>query len=351
MFMQTEQLSYYLPTGLIAQRPAAIRSGSRLLVVDRSSNSLTDAQFAGIGKFLRPGDCLVLNDTKVMPARFFARRASGAKIEGLFLSEKNAGVWQVLLKNARRVRPGQTIYLRDHKRSDFCAAEAIERLEEGEWLLKLGYAASAQTILGKIGFAPLPPYIKRGDDTAPAEMDKVRYQTVYARRPGAVAAPTAGLHFTDELIEGLKNSGVCFAYLTLHIGPGTFRPIKTKTLDEHEIHSERFSLDKKNAGIINSTRANNGRIIAVGTTSVRTLETMAQNGRVKAGSGETNLFIKPGYQFKIVDAMITNFHLPRTSLLALVAAFAGIENILSAYRHAIEQKYRFYSYGDAMLLL
>ena len=349
--MRTEQLNYFLPRELVAQRPTDSRADSRLLVFDRSGGCLTDTRFARIGEFLRPGDCLVLNDTKVIPARFFAYRTTGAEIEGLFLSEENAGVWQVLLKNARRIKPGQTVYLRDRHKRSFCAAEAVERLEHGAWLLKINHNASAETILSEIGFVPLPPYIKRDDDKEPAEMDRRRYQTVYARCPGAVAAPTAGLHFTSRLIEELKDDGVCFAYLTLHVGPATFKPITGQTLQQHKMHPEWFRLDESNAGIINRAKQKQGRIIAVGTTSVRTLETLAEDNQIKAGAGQTKLFIKPGHKFRVVDAMVTNFHLPKTTLLALVAAFAGLDNILAAYRHAIEQKYRFYSYGDAMLII
>lgn len=349
--MRTERISYCLPPELIAQRPVDNRSASRLLILDRSDGSLTDTQFARIGDFLRPDDCLVLNDTKVIPARFVACRPSGAGIEGLFLSEKGTGLWEVLLKNVRRIKPGQTIHLLNRGRSFFCAAEIVQRLEQGRWLLKVNHNAGPEAILGRIGYAPLPPYIKRSDDKKLAEMDKLRYQTVYARCPGAVAAPTAGLHFTNELIEKLKDSGICLAYLTLHVGLGTFQPITSQMLQQHKMHAEWFRLDETAAGTINRAKQQKGRVIAVGTTSVRTLETVAEGSRVRPAGGQTQLFIQPGYKYKIVDAMITNFHLPKTTLLALVAAFAGLENILAAYGHAIEQKYRFYSYGDAMLII
>ncbi|GAG47697.1 unnamed protein product, partial [marine sediment metagenome] len=222
---------------------------------------------------------------------------------------------------------------------DFCSAELIERLEAGRWLLKINTDADTPMVLNKIGYAPVPPYIKRGSDAVMANLDKRRYQTVFARYRGAVAAPTAGLHFTEKLIGRLKDSGVIFAYVTLHVGEGTFRPVTTRTLEEHKIHSERFSVDEKNARIINTAKRSGGRIIAVGTTSVRTLETVAQAGQIRAGSGTTSLFVRHGYKFKIADAMITNFHLPKSTLLALVAAFAGLENVLGAYRHAIEKNY------------
>jgi len=349
--MKTEKLNYDLPSELIAQQPIPVRSDSRLLVVDRKSCELIDSRFNKLGDFLQPGDCLALNDTKVLPARFFGRRNSGAKLEGLFLAESATGIWQVLLKGVRKVKTGEHIYLKNREKADFCRAEVLEKKADGRCRLKIEAEAAPEAILNEIGFPPLPPYIKRGDDSAAAAVDKLRYQTVYARKGGAVAAPTAGLHFTDQLIEKLKQKGICFAYLTLHVGTGTFKPITTENIEDHKIHPEPFSIDEVNARKINSTKDKGGRIIAVGTTSTRTLETIATGSQIKATSGTTKLFIKPGYKFRITDAMITNFHLPKSTLLALVAAFAGLENILAAYRHAIEQKYRFYSYGDAMLII
>ena len=349
--METEKLNYSLPPELIAQRPVDVRGDSRLLVYDRSGGEISDSQFSRIGEYLMPGDCLVLNDTRVLPARFFGRRGSGGKLEGLFLNELREGVWQVLIKGAGKLKIGETIYLKDRANGDYCGAEVLEKLEGGKCHLAIEGGSDVDSILETIGFAPLPPYIKRGDDADLAVMDKQRYQTVYARQSGAVAAPTAGLHFTEELIEQLKNKGVCFAFVTLHVGAGTFKPITAENLEEHEIHQEWFSVDEENAKIINSAKDNGGRIIAVGTTAVRTLETVAENSCVEAASGSTQLFIKPGYEFRIVDAMVTNFHLPKSSLLALVGAFAGLENIFVAYEHAIEQRYRFYSYGDAMLII
>ena len=349
--MKTEKLQFYLPSELIAQQPIPVRSDSRLLVVNRENAELIDSRFNKLGDFLQPGDCLVLNDTKVLPARFFGRRSSGAKLEGLFLAESATGIWQVLLKAVRKVKTGEHIYLKNREKADFCRAEVLERKADGRCRLKIEVEADSEAVLNEIGFPPLPPYIKRGDDTAAAAVDKLRYQTVYARKPGAVAAPTAGLHFTNQLIEQLKQMGICFAYLTLHVGTGTFKPITTENIEGHEIHPEPFSIDEVNARKINSTKDKGGRIIAVGTTSTRALETAAADSRIKAASGTTKLFIKPGYKFRITDAMITNFHLPKSTLLALVAAFAGLENILAAYSRAIEQKYRFYSYGDAMLIM
>ena len=349
--MKTGQLNYYLPPELIAQRPADVRSDSKLLVLNRRTGELTDSRFNKIGDFLSAGDCLVLNDTKVLPARFLSRRSTGGKLEGLFLAESQAGQWQVMLKGARKVKPHEVIYIKDNKGKDFCRATLISKNNKGRCQLNLEIDTNAETILDKIGFPPLPPYIKRGDNFSQAVTDKLRYQTIYARRPGAIAAPTAGLHFTDELIEQLKTVGICFAYITLHVGLGTFKPITAENIEEHEIHQEQFSIDEENARIINTTKEKASRIIAVGTSSVRTLETVTSRCRVKAATGTTKLFIKPGYKFKTIDAMLTNFHLPKSTLLALVAAFAGLKNILAAYRYAIEQRYRFYSYGDAMLII
>jgi S-adenosylmethionine:tRNA ribosyltransferase-isomerase len=349
--MKTAELNYYLPPELIAQQPLRVRSDSKLLVFNRSSGELTDSTFSRIGDFLLRGDSLVLNDTKVLPARFFGQRSSGGKLEALFLAESSAGVWEVMLKGAHKVRQGEIVYLKDKTKNDFCEAEILNKTGLGRCQVKIRTDANVETILEKIGFPPLPPYIKRGDDPKQAEVDKLLYQTVYAQHSGAVAAPTAGLHFTDQLIEQLKQAGIHFAYITLHIGEGTFKPITTETIEEHKMHQEQFGIDEKNAQIINATKEKGGRVIAVGTTSARTLETIASGSEVKAARGTTNLFIKPGYKFKIVDAMVTNFHLPKSTLLALVAAFAGFENILAAYQHAVEQRYRFYSYGDAMLII
>jgi len=349
--MRTEKLNYYLPSELIAQHPLSIRSDSQLLVLNRSTGEVIDSQFSKLGDFLSPGDCLVLNDTKVLPARFFARRSSGGKLEGLFLAETTAGIWDVMMKGTRKLKRGDQLYLKDKQKKDFSAAVVLEKQGQGRCRLKLRTDAQLEAILNKIGFPPLPPYIKRDDDPAVAEVDKLRYQTVYARKPGAVAAPTAGLHFTDQLIGRLQQAGIDFAYITLHVGAGTFKPITTENLEDHQFHQERFSIDSRNARIINAAKSKGGRIVAVGTTSTRVLETVSNRSRIKATTGTTDLFIKPGYKFKITDAMITNFHLPKSTLLALVAAFAGLENILNAYNHAVEQRYRFYSYGDVMLII
>jgi S-adenosylmethionine:tRNA ribosyltransferase-isomerase len=348
--MEIEKLNYHLPPELIAQKPALKRDSSRLLVMNRSTGFLIDDNFSNICNWLHKGDCLVINNTKVLPAKFFAQKETGAKLEGLFI-EGQENKWLVLLKNSSRIKEGQTLYLLDRNKKPFCPAHIEKRLSEGQWLLKPDSSSAAGEILGDIGFAPLPPYIKRPAPQTEHKIDSERYQTVYASHNGAIAAPTAGLHFTEKLLEQIRAKGISIAQLTLHVGIGTFLPVKTETLEEHKIHSERFSLDKENADIINKTIQTGGRIIAVGTTTVRTLETVAIGRSVKPASGQTNLFITPGFEFKITDCVITNFHLPKSTLLALAAAFAGLEKILAAYRYAIEQKYRFYSYGDCMLIV
>jgi S-adenosylmethionine:tRNA ribosyltransferase-isomerase len=350
--MKTEKLNYYLPPELIAQCPCPVRSSSRLLVLNRCSGDTIDSRFSSIGDFLSPGDCLVLNDTKVLPARFFACKTTGGKLEGLFLGQNSDNNWMVMIKGARRLSPGDILILKDRQKADFCEAELLEKQARGRCLLRLETEAETETVLYTIGFPPLPPYIKRDDDPALAQIDELRYQTVYARKKGAVAAPTAGLHFTEPLMEELKLASISFAYITLHVGAGTFKPVTAENLDDHQIHQEQFSIDKENARIINTAKSQGARIIPVGTTSTRTIETLAvTDSQIKAVTGSTDLFIKPGYKFKITDAMITNFHLPKSTLLALVATFAGLEKILAAYNHAIEEKYRFYSYGDAMLII
>jgi S-adenosylmethionine:tRNA ribosyltransferase-isomerase len=361
--MRTELLDYTLPPELIAQSPADRRSESRLLVLHRATGRLEDKHFADLPGYLRAGDCLVLNNTKVLPARFFFLRPTGTRLEALFLLEQSPGRWQVMVRNARRVKPDDTLTLLDRDSRPAGQCKAIQRTEEGNWILQLEQKDSAETILQKIGFAPLPPYIKRqpldvgalptlawaGKDTA--ETDLSRYQTVFAEKPGAVAAPTAGLHFDKDLLQKIEAMGITTARCTLHVGTGTFKPVQTEALEEHPIHSEFYEMPADAAETINRIKHAGGRIIAIGTTSVRTLETVAKDNLACPASGSTKLFITPGYRFQLTDAMVTNFHLPRSTLLALVAAFAGLDTILNAYRHAIENKYRFYSYGDAMLIL
>ncbi len=347
--MRTSELDYQLPAGLIAQQPSRARSASRLLVFSRAGGEIIDTRFGRIGEFLRRGDCLVLNDTKVLPARFYARRLTGGKLEGLFQEQTQMGVWEVLLKGAGKVRLDERIMLKDIHGGDFCDATVEQKKADGKCILKV--QGDASRLLEKIGFPPLPPYIKRDADIHQARKDRTRYQTVYANKDGAIAAPTAGLHFTKNLIGQLKKQGVLFAYTTLHVGEGTFKPVSAQTLEEHEIHQEWFSIDEVNAAVVNEARRKGGRIIAVGTTSVRALESAAAGSQVQPMAGSTRLFITPGYKFKVVDAMVTNFHLPKSTLLALVAAFAGLERIMAVYRYAIDKRYRFYSYGDAMLIV
>jgi S-adenosylmethionine:tRNA ribosyltransferase-isomerase len=349
--MKTDKLNYHLPLELIAQAPVSVRSDSRLLVLDRTSGKVLDRRFSNLGDFILPGDCLVLNDTKVLPARFFARRTTGGKLEGLFLTDDTDGVWTAYLKGVRKLSQGDEFYLKDRQKADFCKAVLLEKLDQGKCRIQIKADMDAQSVLEKIGFPPLPHYIRRGDDPEAAAWDKQRYQTVYARQNGAVAAPTAGLHFTELFIEQLKQAGIKFAFITLHVGAGTFKPVTEENIEDHRIHEEWFSIDRENAEIINAAKNKGGRIIPVGTTSTRVLETAAADSGIEAATGTTKLFVTPGYQFKMADAMITNFHLPKSTLLALVAAFAGLEKILTAYQHAIEQKYRFYSYGDAMLII
>jgi len=355
--MELSELDYELPEELIAQQGLADRVHSRLLVLQRGSGAREDRFFGELGRFVGGGDCLVINDTKVIPARFFARRATGGKIEGLFLKEAGEGCWEVMLKNAARLRLDERLELispgggAGPAKAEKVLVQVVENQGEGQWRLRPESEESPVAILDRYGRTPLPPYISRKHQNGMEAIDHQRYQTVYADKPGSIAAPTAGLHFTPELLDLLQRQGAAIARVTLHVGLGTFKPITAARVEEHPMHSEYYEMDAASAGRINQTIEQGGRVIAVGTTSVRTLETLGRSGRVAAGSGWTDIFITPGYSFRIVKAMITNFHLPRSTLLALVCAFAGRELILDAYRHAIEQKYRFYSYGDAMLIL
>ena len=349
--MKIDELDYYLPDELIAQRPSEVRGGSRMLVLDRRSGEFSDRMFADIEDMLRPGDCLVVNDTKVLAARFFAHRASGAALEGLFLNTVGDKRWNVMLKNSRKIKLAERIYLYGRTGGDYVTALAAEKLADGTFIIEIESDESAEQVLDAVGYAPLPPYIKRPGGGSDPEFDRQRYQTVFADRNGAVAAPTAGLHFTSQMLDRLQSKGVHYARVTLHVGAGTFKPVTAENVEDHDIHSERYCVDKNAAAVINETKSKGGRIIAVGTTSVRTLETAAANGEVVPGSGDTRLFITPGFEFQIVDAIITNFHLPKSTLLALIGAFAGLDNVMTAYRHAVEQRYRFFSYGDAMFIV
>ncbi|MEK9775923.1 MAG: tRNA preQ1(34) S-adenosylmethionine ribosyltransferase-isomerase QueA [Quisquiliibacterium sp.] len=335
--MRLSDFDFDLPDELIAQTPAVVRSDSRLLQV--GADTLQDLRFSELPTLLEPGDLLVMNDTRVIKARLLGHRApGGGRIEALIerITDEHEAI--VMLRSNKPVRYGAALH--------FGAASATVLGRRGDFF-RLRFDSPVLTVLERDGSVPLPPYILH----SPGEQDDSRYQTVYARDPGAVAAPTAGLHFDAVLMHELQAKGVRLAFVTLHVGAGTFRPVRVEDLSQHQMHEERFMLPESTADAIRKTREHGGRVIAVGTTSLRTLETAAtESGLVTASSGETKLFITPGYRFKVVDALITNFHLPRSTLLMLVSAFAGVRQIRNAYRHAIEQRYRFFSYGDAMLL-
>ena len=340
--MTTKDFYYDLPQELIAQTPLKDRTASKLLVMDKESGEVEHKHFRDILDYLRKGDCLVMNNTRVIPARLYgAKERSGGKIEFLLLKRIDLDTWEVILKPGKKAKPGS----RFEFGNGLLRAEVIEIIEDGKRIVKFEYDGVWEEILDKLGEMPLPPYIKEKLE------DKERYQTVYSKIEGSAAAPTAGLHFTEELIQKIREKGVEIVYLTLHVGLGTFRPVSVENVEEHIMHTEHYEVSAEAAEKINSVRENGGRIIAVGTTSVRTLETVADNdGKLKAQTGDTNIFIYPGYKFKIVDSLITNFHLPESTLLMLISAFAGKENIFNAYKIAVEEKYRFFSFGDAMFI-
>ncbi len=338
--MRTSDLDYHLPAELIAQQPSAERGASRLLLIDRSPPRFEDRQFSDLPRFLRPDDVLVVNNTRVLPARFTLRRASGGRIEGLWLQCDPSGHWEVLLRGAARVRIGETLAFEGQEQ---ITAILLHRGPRGAHTLRVAPDPDPQRVLERVGTLPLPHYIRR----APTAEDENRYQTVYARAAGAVAAPTAGLHFDDGMIERLCRSGVTLVEVTLHTGPGTFQPVETETLEAHGMHRERYQVAPAAWDLIAEARRAGRRFVAVGTTSVRALESIC---RSQALEGWTDLFIQPPFEFKMVDALLTNFHLPRSTLLALVYAFGGRETIRQAYDHAVANRYRFYSYGDAMLI-
>ena len=340
--MKSSDFYYELPQELIAQEPIAERSKSRLLVLGRESGSIEHRVFEDIKGYLKKGDCLVLNDTRVIPARLLGEKeGTGGRIEFVLLKNLENDVWEVILKPGKRARPGARFVFGDGE----LRAEIIEVCEGGNRLVRFEYKGIFQEVLDRVGIVPLPPYITKKLD------DSERYQTVYSRYRGSAAAPTAGLHFTKELLAELDQIGVKQAYLTLHVGLGTFRPVKVENVEEHVMHSEFFELNEAAASTINKAKEEGGRIIAVGTTSCRVLETVSSaEGHVKASSGWTSIFIYPGYSFKIVDALITNFHLPESTLIMLVSAFAGKEHIMEAYHTAVRERYRFFSFGDAMFI-
>src|SRR5262245_24410612 len=345
--MQLQDFDFILPPELIAQVPAARRDQARLMVVDRAQQRVTHDTFTNIGNYLHAGDVLVVNDTKVIPARLHGRKVgTGGKVEVLLLHELQTGIWEVLLKPAAKTRLGMTIAFGD----GVLSGRILERRIGGTMVLQFT-PAEVYTVLERCGEIPLPPYLKRDDRTTQPTFDRERYQTVYARHPGAVAAPTAGLHFTPELLVQLAQQGITCAAVTLHVGWGTFQPIRTAVVEQHRMAQEFYRLTIPEAEIIARAHATGGRVVAIGTTATRTLETIGQQwGSVTASSGWSDLFIYPGYRFRIVNALVTNFHLPRSTLFLLVCAFAGRELMLEAYRTAIAEGYRFYSYGDAMFI-
>ncbi len=331
-----------LPQELIAQDPLEDRSASRLLVLDKETGAVEHHSFKEITNYLRPGDCLVLNNTKVIPARLMGvKEDTGAVIEVLLLKRRENDVWETLVKPGKKARPGTKLVFGDGS----LRAEVTDVVEEGNRLIRFSYEGIFEEALDRLGEMPLPPYITH------KLQDKTRYQTVYAKYDGSAAAPTAGLHFTKELLAKIEEMGVKIAYVTLHVGLGTFRPVKEDNILEHHMHSEHYQVTQETADVINRTKERGGRVICVGTTSCRTVESAAdESGKVQAGCGDTEIFIYPGYRFKVLDCLITNFHLPESTLVMLVSALAGRENVLSAYEKAIEEKYRFFSFGDAMLI-
>lgn len=348
---QLSDYDYQLPDELIARQPSPQRDGARLLVVDRSSGKLEHSSIGELPQFLQAGDCLVLNDTKVLPARLLGRRtATGGAWEGLYLGCDRDGRWQILSKTRGKLQCGEQITLLPphDSNADGYQLTLLERDDEGGWFAQPESTAVAIDILRQYGTVPLPPYIGRELAT---DQDWQRYQTTYARRFGAVAAPTAGLHFTPELFSRCAERKVSREFVTLHVGIGTFRPIAVENLEEHRMHAEWCELTEGTAAELRQTRSRGGRILAVGTTSVRTLESAAQSGAIAAYSDHTDLFIRPPYSFQATDGLLTNFHLPKSSLLVMISAFAGRELIFEAYQKAIEQRYRFFSYGDAMLIV
>ena len=340
--MNIKEFYYDLPEELIAQDPLADRSSSRLFTLDKNSGAFSHHVFRDIVDYLNPGDCLVINNTKVIPARLMGEKeGTGAGIEVLLLKRKENDVWETLVKPGKKARQGARISFGN----GLLVGEVVDVVEEGNRLIKFEYEGIFEEILDQLGQMPLPPYITHRLE------DKNRYQTVYAKHDGSAAAPTAGLHFTPELLEIIKAKGVKVAEVTLHIGLGTFRPVKVENILEHHMHSEFYMVEEDQAAIINETKKNGGRVICVGTTSCRTLESATgEDGILKAGSGWTEIFIYPGYKFKILDALITNFHLPESTLLMLVSALAGRDHVMAAYEEAVKERYRFFSFGDAMFI-
>ena len=341
--MKTSDFYYELPEELIAQDPLEDRSSSRLLCLNRETGDIRHGHFRDILQELLPGDCLVVNDTKVIPARLYGRKSgTDSLVEILLLKRRENDIWETLVKPGKKCRPGAEIVFGD----GILRGEVLDVVDDGNRLIQFRYEGIFEEILDQLGEMPLPPYITH------KLKDKNRYQTVYAKNEGSAAAPTAGLHFTEELLKEVERLGVKIAHVTLHVGLGTFRPVKVEDVSEHHMHSEFYVVEEDQARMINDTKASGGRVIAVGTTSCRTLESATgEDSILKAGSGWTEIFIYPGYQFRMIDGLITNFHLPESTLIMLVSAFAGKEHVLRAYEEAVKEKYRFFSFGDAMLIL
>lgn len=339
--MNVQDFDYYLPEELIAQTPLAQRDASRLMVLPRQQGACSHRHFFELPSLLRKGDLLVFNDTRVIPARLHGRkRDTGAKVEVFLLKRLDLDRWETLVRPGRKLRPGTEVVF-----SDELSAVIEDTTEFGGRIVRFCWQGVFEEILQRFGEVPLPPYIH---EKLP---DPERYQTVYARENGSAAAPTAGLHFTPELLSQLREQGIQTAYVTLHVGLGTFRPVAVESIQDHVMHSEQYAISAETAALVNETRRQGGRVIAVGTTAVRTLETAGQSGQLQPCSGFTNIFIYPGYEYKIIDGLITNFHLPKSTLLMLVSALAGRERVLAAYKEAVEQRYRFFSFGDAMFIL
>ena len=341
--MKTSDFYYDLPEELIAQDPLEDRTASRLLVLNRETGAVEHKIFSDVIDYLNEGDCLVINNTRVIPARLIGEKeGTGGKVEVLLLKRRANDVWETLVKPGKKLKPGAKITFGDGR----LRAEVLEVVEEGNRLVKFHYEGIFEEILDSLGEMPLPPYITHKLE------DKEMYQTVYAKFDGSAAAPTAGLHFTKELLNKIEEKGIKISSITLHVGLGTFRPVKVDDVNNHHMHTEWYEVNAEAAEIINETKRNGGRVICVGTTSCRTIESVADdNGYMKAKTGETDIFIYPGYKFKVMDGLITNFHLPESTLVMLVSAFAGKENVLSAYETAVKEKYRFFSFGDAMILI
>lgn len=342
--MKLEEFDFYLPEELIAQTPLLKRDTSKLLTINRKENTYEHKVFSDIVDYFNPGDTLVLNNTRVMPARLYGQKKdTGAAIEVLLLKNKEHNMWECLVKPAKRIKVGSIVSFGE----GIMEAECVKVLDDGFRYFEFKYEGIFQERLDELGTMPLPPYIKE------RLTDKERYQTVYSKEVGSSAAPTAGLHFTNELLDKIKQKGVNIVYLTLHVGLGTFRPVSVENIEDHDMHSEYYTLDKEAANVINETKKNGGRVFSVGTTSTRTLETIARDndGEIVPASGWTNIFIYPGFEFKCVDGLITNFHLPKSSLIMLVSAFYKREKVLELYKIAVENKYRFFSFGDAMIII